>query len=195
MASYSTDRRGLLKILGAIGATCAYPSPGDELYGQTAQHQAEQHHGVAAAGPASSVPRYFGERDFRTISRIADLIIPRTSTPGAVDAGVPEYIDRVVGSNAEHQSLVADGLRWLDTQSGQSRTFLELSEAGQLAILEPLCRAADEKKLNARNVKFFALIKNLTTDGYFTSRVGLIEELGYRGNSALPAFPDCTHEH
>ncbi len=193
MASYSTDRRGLLKILGAIGATCAYPSPGDELYGQTAEHQ---HTVAAAAGPASSVPRYLGERDFRTISRIADLIIPRTSTPGAVEAGVPEYIDRVIGSNGEHQSLVADGLRWLDAQlDGQAGTFLELSEARQLAILEPLCRAADEKKLVARNVKFFALIKNLTTDGYFTSRVGLIEELGYRGNSALPAFPECTHEH
>ena len=193
MPSYSTDRRGLLKILGAIGATCAYPSPGDELYGQTAEHQ---HAVAAAAGPASSVPRYLGERDFRTISRIADLIIPRTSTPGAVDAGVPEYIDRVVGSNGEHQSLVADGLRWLDAQlGGQAGTFLELSEARQLAILEPLCRAADEKKLSARNVKFFALIKNLTTDGYFTSRVGLIEELGYRGNSALTEFPECTHEH
>jgi hypothetical protein len=189
MASYSTDRRGLLKILGAIGATCAYPSPGDELYGQTAEHQ----HSVAGAGgPASSVPRYLGERDFRTISRIADLIIPRTSTPGAVDAAVPEYIDRVVGSNSEHQSLVADGLRWLDTQSGP---FLELSEAQQLAILEPLCRAADEKTRAARNVKFFALIKSLTADGYFTSQVGLIEELGYRGNSALPEFPECTHEH
>ena len=197
MASYSTDRRGLLKILGAIGATCAYPSPGDELYGQTAEQHAEQHHAVAAAtGPASSVPRDLGELDFRTISRIADLIIPGTSTGGAVDAGVPEYIDRVVGSNGEHQSLVADGLRWLDAQlEGQAGTFLELSEARQLAILEPLCRAADEKKLVARNVKFFALIKNLTTDGYFTSRVGLIEELGYRGNSALPAFPECTHEH
>ena len=109
---------------------------------------------------------------------------------------MPEYIDRVVGSNGEHQSLVADGLRWLDAQlEGQAATFLELSEARQLAILEPLCRAADEKKLNARNVKFFALIKNLTTDGYFTSRVGLIEELGYRGNSALTAFPECPHEH
>ena len=192
MASYSTDRRGLLKILGAIGATCAYPSPGDELYGQTAEH----HHAAAPAGPVTSAPRYLGERDFRTISRIADLIIPRTSTPGAVDAGVPEYIDRVIGSNGEHQSLVADGLRWLDAQlSASSGSFLDLTEARQLAILEPLCRAADEKKLTARNVKFFALIKNLTADGYFTSRDGLIQELGYQGNTALPAFPECVHEH
>lgn len=186
MPSYSMDRRGLLRILGAVGATCAYPAPGNELFGQTAEH----HHSAAPA--ASPLPRYFNERDFRTISRIADLIIPRTATPGAVDAGVPDYIDRVVGADPELQSLAADGLRWLDRQNGR---FLELSEAQQLAILQPLCQAADEQKLSARNVRFFALMKNLTADGYFTSRAGLIEELGYSGNTALPAFPECAHEH
>jgi len=41
MATYSSDRRSLLKIIGAIGATCAYPFAGDELFGQTlAPHEA-----------------------------------------------------------------------------------------------------------------------------------------------------------
>ncbi len=66
MASSSTDRRGLLKI-GATGATRAYPSPGDQLYGQTAEHH---HTGVAASGPANSVPSYLAERDFRTIPEL-----------------------------------------------------------------------------------------------------------------------------
>ncbi len=39
MPSYSTDRRGLLKILGAIGTTCAYAAPGNELFGQTVEQQ------------------------------------------------------------------------------------------------------------------------------------------------------------
>ena len=41
-------------------------------------------------------------------------------------------------------------------------------------------------------VSFFRLIKNLTADGYYTSRVGLLEELGYGGNKYLPGFPQCT---
>ena len=41
-------------------------------------------------------------------------------------------------------------------------------------------------------VRFFRLIKNLTADGYYTSRVGLIEELGYSGNTFRPSFPQCT---
>ena len=39
---------------------------------------------------------------------------------------------------------------------------------------------------------FFRLLKNLTADGYYTSRVGLIDELGYKGNTALSQFPSCT---
>ncbi len=41
-------------------------------------------------------------------------------------------------------------------------------------------------------VRLFRLIKNLTADGYYTSRVGLLEELGYNGNTMLARFPECT---
>jgi hypothetical protein len=41
-------------------------------------------------------------------------------------------------------------------------------------------------------VSFFRLIKNLTADGYYTSRVGLLEELGYSGNKYLPGFQHCA---
>jgi Gluconate 2-dehydrogenase subunit 3 len=40
-------------------------------------------------------------------------------------------------------------------------------------------------------VRLFRLLKNLTADGYYTSRVGLLEELGYTGNTALASFPAC----
>jgi hypothetical protein len=42
----------------------------------------------------------------------------------------------------------------------------------------------------------FRLVKNLTADGYYTSRVGLLEELGYTGNTALAQFRACeVREH
>jgi hypothetical protein len=45
-------------------------------------------------------------------------------------------------------------------------------------------------------VRLFRLIKNLTADGYYTSRVGLLQELGYTGNTALARFPTCAvREH
>jgi gluconate 2-dehydrogenase gamma chain len=196
MPTYSTDRRGALKIIGAIGATCTYPFAGDELHGQTV-HDAENH-GEPAASPTGAT--FFREPDFATLSRVTDLIIPPTGTAGAIQAGVPLYIDRVVSINAAHQELVAEGLRYLDTEAqranGQSK-FLALNENQQLAILEPLCSAYDadpgSTKLT-RAVQFFGLIKNLTADGYYTSRPGLIDELGYKGNHALASFPSCP-EH
>lgn len=201
MPTYSSDRREALKIIGAIGATCAYPFSSDELYGQTAP---EHHHSPVpppVAAPAGK-PTYFTQADFQTISRIADLIIPKTDTPGAVEAGVPEYVDMVVGRNPGHQPLIADGLRWLDQTSIErhsKKKFIELDESQQLQILEPLCEAADaldkRRKTPARNVEFFALMKSLTADGYYTSRAGLVDELGYRGNTPMADFPDCTHEH
>ena len=45
------------------------------------------------------------------------------------------------------------------------------------------------------SVQFFHLIKNLTADGYYTSQIGLIKELGYSGNTAMAEFPTCLHEH
>ena len=189
MASYSSDRRSLLKIIGAIGATCAYPYAGDELFAQAPE--AHQHPAV----PPDALQHFLNDRDFETISRIADLIIPETTTPGAVGAGVPAYIDSMIARVTDHQLVVADGLRWLDVQAAiaaPGKRFMEISEEQQLAILEPLCTAADaDPKSAPRNVQFFSLIKNLTADGYYTSKIGLIDELGYK-NDIKMSYPTCS---
>jgi hypothetical protein len=192
MATYSSDRRSLLKIIGAIGASCAYPFAGDELFGQTlAPHE----HSPA---PGTAGKRFFNDHDFQTISSISELIIPASDTPGAIEAGVPEYIDIVIARDTDQQLVAADGLRWLDSEAGRlarDKNFLDLPEEQQFSILEPLCEAADANSSMARNVQFFALIKRLTADGYYTSKIGLIDELGYKGNTARVSFPDCVHEH
>ncbi len=192
MASYSSDRRSVLKIIGAIGATCAYPFAGDELYAQATATETHQH----TAHPRQ---HFFNEDDFQLIGRVTDLIIPETDTPGAVGAGVPEYIDMMIARNTDQQLVVADGLRWLDAEAKRQggNRFLDIPEQKQIAILEPLCELADQgnTQRQARNVQFFALLKALTADGYYTSKIGLIDELGYKGNQALSSFPDCVHEH
>jgi len=226
----SETRRHALKMLATIGVTCAFPFDGDELYGQHVHTAIAQ---VPAAGPF--VPAFFTAAEYATVSRLADVIIPPTGTPGASGAGVPEYIDRVVSLNAEHQPLVRTGLAWLDEQSRVrfSRPFLSLDEAGQRAILQPLSDEIDRRQRESQRqryragangamvyfvavtdkdypapagvrppvvppgdgdlpVRMFRLIKNLTADGYYTSRVGLLDELEYRGNVAQARFPGCS---
>jgi gluconate 2-dehydrogenase gamma chain len=217
-------------MLGAIGVTCAFPFAGDELYGQHVHTTLAQ---TPAPGPFT--PAFFTPAEYSTLARLTDVIIPPTDTPGASAAGVPEYIDRVVALNAEHQPLIRTGLAWLGRQASSrfSRDFLSLDEAEHVAILQPLSDAIDRQQRDAQQrrfrtdakrrtvyyvavtdrdplarspssvpvaldkdpdlpVRFFRLIKNLTADGYYTSRVGLLEELGYVGNTALAKFPACS---
>jgi gluconate 2-dehydrogenase gamma chain len=228
----SETRRETLKILGAIGATCAFPFPADELYGQHVHEKAAK---PAAARTAAYQPVFFGAVEYEQISRLTDLIIPATDTAGALGAGVPEYVDRVVSLNPEHQGLMRAGLEWLDDRSRElfMARFLDVSEAQQIQVLQPLSDEVDRQQraaLTARYrggaggvfyaprtdametgqrpnpvatpaestlppadvpVRFFRVLKNFTADGYYTSRVGLLDELGYKGNTALAQFPAC----
>ena len=217
-------------MLGAIGATCAFPFAGDELYGQHV-------HTTLAQAPAGQpyAPAFFTPAEYDTLSRLTDVIIPATETPGAAQAGVPEYIDRVVSLNKEHQPLIRAGLAWLEQRAKAqfSREFQALGEVDHIAILQPLSDEMDrqrratlrrqfrtEAKGNttyyvaitdrdypvssssttpvgpegdpAMPARFFLLVKNLTADGYYTSRAGLLEELGYTGNTVMARFPGCA---
>ncbi|HUQ93342.1 MAG TPA: gluconate 2-dehydrogenase subunit 3 family protein [Bryobacteraceae bacterium] len=172
------DRRDALKIIGAIGTTCAFPFASDELYGQHVHPPAGKQ---AETGP----PKFFTPGEFQMIRRIAELIIPATGTPGAIEAGVPGYIDTVVSANAPHQTVFRAGLEALGAG------FLALSEEQQIATLTPLCEAADKGTMKTPAERFFKAMKSMTADGYYTSRIGLVEELGYKGNTVLAEFPSC----
>ncbi|MBL8177418.1 MAG: gluconate 2-dehydrogenase subunit 3 family protein [Bryobacterales bacterium] len=202
------ERRDALKIIGAIGTTCAFPFSADELYGQ-------HDHGSAMAPPAvAAKPAFFNQTEFATVIALADTIVPATDTPSASQAGVPAYIDFVVNSNANWKRLFREGLAWLDTHCNvkYGKAFRELSEAHRETIAAPLCKAADairpalQPGRNARTrpdpmrnqpmeVRFFKAFKSMTADGYFTGKEGLVDTLGYRGNTVLGEFPSCEHEH
>jgi glucoside 3-dehydrogenase (cytochrome c) hitch-hiker subunit len=233
----SETRRHALKMLGTIGLTCAFPFSGDELYGQHVHGTLAQ---AAATGPYT--PTFFTPAEYTTLARLTDVIIPASTTPSASNAGVPEYIDRVVSMNTEHQALVRSGLAWLETQARTryGKGYLELSDAEHITILQPLSDEIDRQQREALQkqfrkdakrglvyyvaindkswpasaavsipsrtevnaddpaspVRLFRLMKNLTADGYYTSRIGLVDELGYTGNTALASFPSCTiREH
>jgi hypothetical protein len=172
------DRREALKIMGAIGTTCAFTFGSDELYGQ--------HVHPPPAKQADAVnPQYFSAAEFEVISRIADLIIPATDTPGALAAGVPSYIDLVVRNNKQHQSVFKAGLEFIGTG------FVQLSEEKQIEMLTPLSEAVDAGKLDTPEAKFFRAMKSMTADGYYTSKIGLVDELGYNGNTVRSEFPVC----
>jgi gluconate 2-dehydrogenase gamma chain len=68
-------------------------------------------------------------------------------------------------------------------------TDRDAAQRGPAAPPPSVALAADDPALPAR---FFRLMKNLTADGYYTSRIGLLDELRYAGNTAMLEFPSCT---
>ena len=188
------ERRGALKIIGAVSATCAFPFSADELWGQTEAHA----HAAAQHQPAAPrLPAFFNADDLKLVSRLADLIIPRTDTPGALDAGVPFYIDMVLSENKPHANGFRKGSEALEAKAREAfgTGFLSLTESQQIDLLTPLCEAVDDDKATTDLEQFFGMIKKLTSDGYFTSQQGLMQTLGYKGNTVVGEFPGCVHEH
>jgi hypothetical protein len=134
--------------------------------------------------PAVYQPKFFNKEEFETMAVLVDLIIPRTDTPGARDANVHRIIDSSVRP-AQHAEW-REGLQWIASQQ-----FLKRSQEQQISIL----RKSSEEKDTA-GARFFRLLKGATIDAYYSTREGLVTELGWNFNTYLPEFKGCTHpEH
>ena len=134
--------------------------------------------------PAVYRPKFFNAEEFETMAVLVDLIIPRTDTPGARDANAHRMIDSTV--RPAQQAVWREGLKWI---AGQR--FTRLPQEQQIAILQ---KASTEK--DTAGGRFFRLLKGATIDAYYSTREGLVQELGWNFNTFLPEFKGCTHsEH
>ena len=121
------------------------------------------------------------------------MIIPRTDTPGAVDAGVPWRIDQAVSGKPELQALYKQGISDLnDAANGRAKAdFLSLPKEDQIAVLTGISREA-----GTRPREFFESVKALTIEWYYNTQEGLAQELGFKGDTYRTQFTGCTHpEH
>jgi hypothetical protein len=181
-----TRRAALLTIAGAAASPILLPK---SLF---AQHEAHAM-GAAAAPLESYDPVFFKKPDFAVISKLADLILPRTETPGAVDVHVPFRIDHEVAGSPELQKSFETGLALLQAEAlnAGAENFTSLSESQQTAILTSMSSDAASPQ-----GQFFQTMKGLTVDWYYRSEEGLVQELGFHGNTFRAEFPGCTHpEH
>jgi hypothetical protein len=132
------------------------------------------------------------------IATISELIIPTDEhSKGAIEAEVPEFIDLMISeAPAETKKSWTDGLAAMDklSQTRNSATFNKATKDQQIAILTEISK--NEARPQTEEERFFRTIKNMTIDGYYTSRIGIHDELKYKGNTYLKEFKGCTHpEH
>jgi len=193
MRNESISRRDILRTLavGAVGGSVLQIIPAE-----AAAYIHQMVHQETAASPAGKyIPKYFSAPQYAILIALCDLIIPKDEkSGGALEAGAPEFIDLLTSENPEYQLKLGGGLFWLDglCSDRYSKVFLDCAPEQKKEVLDLIAFRKNAKKDPAlsQGVAFFAFLRNLTCDGYYTSKIG-IADLGYIGNTSLREFPGC----
>ncbi|OZY86951.1 hypothetical protein CBP51_08160 [Cellvibrio mixtus] len=133
-------------------------------------------------------------KQLELVRTLGDIIIPATDTPGAVSAGVHDFINHYTAycaSSAEQQQLLATLARIESAAHDEFKTaFTALTNAQQLQLLNAMEQAQNGfSQADRKGLKQF---KALVVFGYYTSEPGATQELaylaipgGYKGNFKL----------
>jgi hypothetical protein len=133
------------------------------------------------------------------VSALSEIMIPRTDTPGAIDAGVPQFIDRAlkdVYAEGDRRRYIT-GLATFDAaaQREYGGKFVALEGPKQVALVRKFhdTAVAEERALRPRRGTlqrpFILMTKELTLLGFFTSKPGATQVLQYK---AIPgAYHGC----
>jgi len=132
-------RRRFLQALAAAPATPAL------LAQQAVPDAAAEPAPLDFSGPdegADPVLRFFSTRQFATLRRLCDLLVPGAqSSPGALEARVPEFMDFLIGDSAvDRQQLWLSGLDALESQSQTifKKAFTDTDAAQADTLFAPL---------------------------------------------------------
>ncbi|MEA3181950.1 MAG: gluconate 2-dehydrogenase gamma chain [Gammaproteobacteria bacterium] len=145
--------------------------------------------GYSATTPAGRKRSILTSSQISIVSVLADIMIPRTDTPGAIDVGVPGFIDLMLAevyAQTDREHYLA-GLADFDTaaQTEQGKKFLALEPAQQLALVRKFHDAAVIEDQRAARLRddlqrpFILMTKELTLLGFFTSEAGATQVLQY----------------
>lgn len=145
---------------------------------ETSAAMAERLAGVTTRGDVRTAGRFFTDAEFATLSRVSDLIIPATDTPGAVGAAVPETLDALMThwASAERQGewrAAVAALRQA-AKSSAGRDFIALDEAAQ----EEFLQSYDAEAFRTENDGYQEL-KQYIVRAYYMSEIGATQELRF----------------
>lgn len=138
---------------------------------------------------ASWQPVFFTKEQGAVVAAVADIIIPRTDTPGATDVGVPAFIDTMLNDvyTQEDRERFIVGLKAFDdaARTVHSKGFVELNGTQQTELVKKVHDEAvavelafDPKPKDYRR-PFMLVTKELTLLGFFCSEVGATQVLQY----------------
>lgn len=177
-------RRELLKRAAwLLGGAVSAPAALAILQGCSAQE--------SGSAPAAAVPKVLNASQLVMVGEIAEIIIPKTTTSGAKDAGVPAFIDAVLDAvyPKDAQDRFTAGLDEFEAAAKSSgKPFLERASAERGAFVKQNLEAALAGNRNPK--PFILMMRELTLLGFFTSKPGITENMRYE---AVPtAYHGCV---
>jgi hypothetical protein len=130
----------------------------------------------------------------RLAGTLSDIIIPADETSASASAaGVVDFIDEWVSAPypefERDRGMVLGGFYWLDSEAQRrfGQDFIELTAAQQIGICDDICDASRALGALHEAAQFFALYRDLTAGGFYSSPVGR-EDLKFIGNVPLKSF-------
>lgn len=147
----------------------------------------------AALHAASFTPAFFTSHEYATVRVLAELVIPRDGrSGGALDAGVPEFMDFILNENPGMQTPFRGGLAWLDTESRERfrQEFVNLADSRRREILDDIAWPKRARPEHSQGVAFFNRFRDLTASGFFSSEIG-VADLRYIGNQFVTEWAGC----
>ena len=171
-------RRDLIK-LGAAATIAASVGLGETLAAQ-----------LPAAGPPAA-RAFFTPAELALVDELSELIVPTDEhSPGARAAKVAAFIDSQLAEAWDEK----DRTTWRQGLIGIERLAREVTGAGflqgttaqRVSVLTRI--AAQESKPKAPEELFFVELKSRVVQAYYTSEIGIKQEMEYKGNSYLTEF-------
>ncbi len=143
---------------------------------------------TSGSGGARPQPQTFSVAAFATLAAVCERLLPRDQGPGAIDLGVPTYIDTMVATPelAAVREMLLKVLPIVDKESRKrfgGKPFSEATPAEQDFVLDTWQHGSETR------LHFFDVILSITLEGAFSDpKYG--GNAGGRGFSMIGFIPD-----
>lgn len=165
------------------------------VIGSAVPLDAQVQHQHQPSGATAPLQKFFSPDQLSLVDVLAEMIIPADKhSGGAREAQVPAFIDdQVAGLGADAKKAWTDGLAAVDAEAQRrfQKGFVACSAAQRDSILKLMAEGEESPKTELH--RFFVRIKTQTMSGYYTSSVGLLKDLQYKGIVPIAAYPPCDH--
>ncbi|WKW13144.1 gluconate 2-dehydrogenase subunit 3 family protein [Pseudogemmatithrix spongiicola] len=180
------NRRDMLASIAAGAAALSIPREGLEAAAAHAHEAvaAEEQAQQQGQQPAAYVPKQFTADEYRLVRLLVDYVIPRDARSGsATQAGVPQFMDFILGEYPGNRTWMKDGIAWVNAECRRrfGQGFISCNDAQRRELLDAIAYPRRAREQDRPVVEFFNRFRNLTSSGFWTSRMG-IADLGYIGN-------------